>query len=125
MPKLISHVRLVERLHTAELLHVLGLLADDGVDDVVDRDDAEHVAAFVDHRDGEQVVLGDEARDVLAIGRAADGERLARRSPTVDDASAGSASIRSRSETTCTSALRRRVDDSRSRRWFPWRARPR
>ena len=38
-------VRLVERLHTAELLHVLGLLADDRVDHVVHRDDAEHALA--------------------------------------------------------------------------------
>ncbi len=38
------HVRLVERLHAAELLDVLGLLLLDDVDDVVDRHDAQQSA---------------------------------------------------------------------------------
>ena len=37
------HVRLVQRLHAAELLHVLGLLLHQGIDDIVNRDDAEDV----------------------------------------------------------------------------------
>ena len=42
---------------------------DDRVDHVVHRDDAEHAAvASSTHRHGEQVVLGDQPGDVLAIG---------------------------------------------------------
>ena len=44
---------------------------DHGVDDVVDRDDADDVAACVDHRHGEQVVFGDQPRDLLAAGQRA------------------------------------------------------
>ena len=71
------HVRLVERLHAAELLHVLRLLADQGVDHVVHRDDAEHPAAVVQHRDGEQVVLGDQPGHVLPVRQRPDGDRAA------------------------------------------------
>ena len=38
------HVRKLDGFHTAELLNVFGLLFLDDVDDVVNRDDAQHAA---------------------------------------------------------------------------------
>jgi hypothetical protein len=70
------HVRLLERLHAGELVDVLRLLGDDRIDDVVDGDDAEHVALVVDDRDGEEVVLLDETCDFLAVDERADADRL-------------------------------------------------
>ena len=58
----------VEGLDTTQLLHVLGLLLDQGVDHVVHRDDAEQAAGAIDHRDGEQVVLPDEPGHLFAVG---------------------------------------------------------
>ncbi|CDX23114.1 hypothetical protein MPLSOD_100131 [Mesorhizobium sp. SOD10] len=61
------HIGLVQRLHAAEAMHVLGRLLDHRVDDVVDGDDTED-PAVVDDRQSEQVVFGDRLRQVLAIG---------------------------------------------------------
>ncbi|CDX57455.1 hypothetical protein MPL3365_270058 [Mesorhizobium plurifarium] len=61
------HIGLVQRLHAAEAMHVLGRLLDHRVDDVVDGDDAED-PAVIDDRQSEQVVFGDGLRQVLAIG---------------------------------------------------------
>src|SRR5438552_3932510 len=66
-PEAASRVRLVELLHAAELVDVLRLLLDQRVDDVVHGDDAEQVAAFVDVRHRQEVVLGDGPRRLLAI----------------------------------------------------------
>jgi len=63
------HIGCIESLHASELLHVLGGLLDHGIDDVVDRDDAEHMAPLIHDRNGKQVVFGDKPGDVLAIGR--------------------------------------------------------
>src|SRR5262249_30110769 len=41
------HIGRIESLHASELLHVLGGLLDHGIDDVVDRDDAEHMAPLI------------------------------------------------------------------------------
>src|SRR5260370_19334132 len=48
----------------------------DDVDDVVDRDHPQQAMATVDHRDGHQVVLGDEPRDLLLVGLRGDAHRL-------------------------------------------------
>ena len=74
-------VGLVERLHAAELLNVFRRLTDDRVDDVVHGDDPHNVPPFVDHRDREQVVLRDDARDFLPIRCRRDRYRL----PSVTD----------------------------------------
>jgi hypothetical protein len=78
-PKPICIVGLVERLHAAELLRVLGVLLHDGVDHVIDRHDADHPAGGIHHRDGQQVIPGDETRHVRAVGQRRHGHRLARR----------------------------------------------
>ena len=70
------HVRLVERLHAAEFLHVLGLLFLDRVDDIVDGNDAEETLAFVDDGHRHEVVLRREPDDFLAVGRRGDGAHL-------------------------------------------------
>ena len=58
----------VERFHTAEALHVLGVFLDQRVDDVIDGDDALDHAIVIDDRNGDEVVLARKARDFLAIG---------------------------------------------------------
>src|SRR6266446_3300075 len=47
----------------SEALDVLGGLLPDDVSDVVDRDHPQQALVAVDHRDGHQVVLGDEPRE--------------------------------------------------------------
>ena len=69
-------VRDVERLDGADLLHVLGLLLDEDVDDVVDRDDAEELAVLGHDRHDVQVVLRHAARDVLLVHRRRDADRM-------------------------------------------------
>ncbi len=61
------HVGRIERLHATELLHVLGVFLDDGINDVVHSDDAKNVTALVDHWSGEEVIFGDEAGNLLTI----------------------------------------------------------
>src|SRR5439155_16000282 len=73
-PEADLRVRLVQLLHAAELVDVLRLLLDQRVDDVVHGDDAEQVAAFVDDRHRQQIVLGDEPGRLLAIRPGADGD---------------------------------------------------
>ena len=65
-------VRLVEGLQAAQALHLPCLLGDQGVDHVVDRDDAEEASGLVHDGQREQVVLADEARRVLARGAGRD-----------------------------------------------------
>ena len=65
-PEADLRVWLIECLDTAELLNVLRLLTNDRIDHVIHRHDAEHVAAFVNHGNGEQVVLRDEPRYLFA-----------------------------------------------------------
>ena len=60
-------VGLVERLEAAHLVEVLGLFLHDRVDHVVHRDRAEQVAVLVHHRHRQEIVLGQESRDVLAV----------------------------------------------------------
>jgi hypothetical protein len=79
------HVGLIEGLHTAKLLDVFRLFLDQRVDHVVHRDDAEDVTGFVYDGYREQVVLGDEARHLLAIGERTSGHRL----PGISDISHG------------------------------------
>jgi hypothetical protein len=59
-----------------EALDVLGGLLPDDVDDVVDRDHPQQAMAAVDHRDGHQVVLGDEPGDLLLVGFRGHAHRL-------------------------------------------------
>ena len=70
------HIRRVEGFHTTELLGVLRLFANDRVDHVVDRHDAEDMAAFVDDRYGEEVVLRDQSSNLLAVDERPHTERL-------------------------------------------------
>src|SRR5262249_25271883 len=51
------HIRRIESLHASELLHVLGGLLDHGIDDVVDRDDAEHMAPLIHDRNASRSYL--------------------------------------------------------------------
>jgi len=60
-------VRLLERLHSAKALNVLGVFLDERIDDVVDRDDALDHSIVVDHWNGDEIVLTRDARDLLAI----------------------------------------------------------
>ena len=57
----------------------------------------------VDDRHGEEVVLGDDPRDLLAVHRRGDGQRLAALLPASTTRAERSASMRSRSDTTCAS----------------------
>jgi hypothetical protein len=50
------------------VIHVLRGLFGDDVDDVVDRDDAQHAVVHVDHRCSEQVVAADDVGYLLLIG---------------------------------------------------------
>ncbi len=68
------HIGRVEGLHAAELLGVLGVVVDDGVDDVVDRDDAE------DHA-GLSSTTGTASRSYLEISRATFSRRCVGGSP--------------------------------------------
>ena len=95
------HVRLVERLHTAELLDVFRLLLLNGVDDVVDGDDAHQVTRFAHDRNGDEVVVRDDARDLFAVGVGADALHLATRRCRRSSRPAGAASS-SRSDITPT-----------------------
>jgi len=60
----------------SEALDVLGGLLPDDVSDVVDRDHPQQALVAVDHRDGHQVVLGDEPRDLLLVGLRGHAHRL-------------------------------------------------
>jgi uncharacterized protein YcgI (DUF1989 family) len=60
-------VRRLERGHAAELLQVLGGLLAHHVDDVVDRDDALHAPVVVDHRHGQEVLLGEQRAHRLLV----------------------------------------------------------
>ena len=61
------HVRLVQRLHAAELVRVFGGLFDQRIEDVIDGDDAEHVLLRVHHRNGQQIVAADQPRHVFLV----------------------------------------------------------
>ena len=63
----------------AEPVDVLGRLLVDDVDHVVDRDRAQEAVVPVDHRHREEVVPGDEPRDLLLVGVGGDAHHLVRR----------------------------------------------
>src|SRR5450759_4581462 len=52
------------------------VIRDGGFQDVVDGDDTEDVVVRVDHRDGHQVVVGHQQRDVGRVGVRADPDRV-------------------------------------------------
>ncbi len=62
-------------------------------------------SALVDDRHGEQVVLGDDARDLLAVGARRDRHRRAAGADVRARVSEPSATIKSRSDTTCDEAV--------------------
>jgi len=63
-------VRLVRStlLHSAQAQHILAALLNQDVDNIIDRHDAEHPAAFLDDRDGQKVVLRDQPGHLLLVG---------------------------------------------------------
>jgi hypothetical protein len=66
--KVHGHIGLLEGLRATEFLDVLGALRNDGVDHVIDRDDAQHFTAVCHDRHGQQIVFSEQARHLLAIG---------------------------------------------------------
>ena len=68
----------IAALDAAEAQHVLGALLHQHVDHIVHRDDAEHPLVGRDHRQRQEVVLGDQAGDLLLIGLGRDRHKLGR-----------------------------------------------
>src|SRR5207302_7560649 len=75
LPESNLHVRSVERLHTAESLHVLGGFFDERIDHIVDSNNPKHSPLIVDHWNGQEVVLGDESSGLLTIDVRGYGQR--------------------------------------------------
>ena len=72
------HVRPVQRLEAAELLHVLGLLSDHGVDHVVDGHDAQHACWSSTTGSASRSCAPHQARDILARHHRSDADGLGR-----------------------------------------------
>ena len=60
-------VAFLHRRDGAHLLDVFGLLLGDDVEDVVGGDDAQHLTGLVDHRQGVEIVLGEDPRHLFLI----------------------------------------------------------
>src|SRR6202030_3975909 len=64
----------VERFHTAEPLDVFRVLLDEGVDDVVDRDDALDHAITIHDGNSDEIVFANQLRYFFTVG--GEGNRL-------------------------------------------------
>ena len=60
----------------SEVVHVLGGLLGDDVDDVIDGDDTEHTTVYVGDRHGQQVVAGHDLGDFFLVGIGFDADRV-------------------------------------------------
>ena len=63
-----AQIGLAKRLHAAELLRIFGVFVENGIDHVVDGDDALQIALRIDDRHRQQIIFRDETGDVHPAG---------------------------------------------------------
>jgi hypothetical protein len=60
-------IGLVQRLHAAELVRILGRLLDHGIEHVIHRDDAQQLLPGIHHRQCKEVMTADQARHFFLV----------------------------------------------------------